>query len=224
MRRSGSLFGPIFLVAFGLVFLAIGLFTAIVGTREASAEAARAEGLRPLTAAALDDGAPGREVLVEGRISERNPALFRQFVAYAREEYRGGDDDKDTWQEDQRSTPPLLIEVADGAVSLAKAGYVLDSPPHTWQESQSLSWNGLTGEGTKRYRGFQAGDVVMAIGTLAAGSEGMELRAERVYGGTRSAYIASRRSAARWIPWLGGVFAVVGAGIAGGGVWWLARR
>jgi hypothetical protein len=66
--------------------------------------------------------------------------------------------------------------------------------------------------------------VVVAIGTLAPGREGLELRAERVYGGTRNAYIADRHSAARWMPWIGGVFGVVGAVIASAGIWWLARR
>jgi hypothetical protein len=226
MRARRSLFGPIFLIGFGLIFLVIGTLLATVGARQASAEAERAEQLQPMTAAALDDSPSGREALIEGRISARNPSLFQQFVAYVREEYRGSDDeDREKWEEDERRTPPLLIEVADGAVPLADDHYALDNPPHTWQESQSTRvWNGLTGEGTKRYRGFQAGDQALAIGTLVQGSEGMELRAERVYGGTRSGYIAERRQAARWMPWLGGIFGLVGAGIALGGVWWLARR
>jgi hypothetical protein len=223
VRGFGSVIG-IFLVGFGLIFLAVGLGIATIGARQASAEAARVEQLRPLTAAAIDDSQPGREALVEGRINARNPRLFQEFVAYIREEYRGSDNDRDKWQEDERRTPPLLIDVADGLVELADDGYELDSPPHTWQESRSLVWNGFTGNGTKRYRGIQAGDIVLAIGTLVPGSEGLELRAERVYGGSRSAYIAERQSAARWMPWMGGVFGLVGAAIAGAGVWRLLRR
>jgi hypothetical protein len=225
MRRSSAII-PIFLIGFGLVFLALGIFFATVGAQQASAEAARAERLRPLNIATLDDSQPGREALIEGRISDRNSALFQQFVAYVREEYRGSDDqDREQWAEDERHTPPLLIEVIDGVVPLANDNYVLDSPPHLWFESQtSRTWNGFTGEGTKRYRGFQAGDVALAIGILTPGSEGLELQAERVYGGTRSSYIADRRQSAVWMPRIGGIFGLIGAMIALAGIWWLVRR
>jgi hypothetical protein len=226
MRGRNSAIGPIFLIGFGLVFVAIGIFMATVGARQAGAEAERAERLRPLSVAALDDSQPGREALIEGRISNRNPALFQEFVAYVREEYRGSDeDDRERWEEDERRTPPLLIELADGIVSLANDSYILDSPPHHWQESQSArAWNSLTGEGTKRYRGFQAGDAALAIGTLAPGSAGLELQAERVYGGTRDSYIADRRQAALWMPRIGAIFGAIGAAIAIGGIWWVVRR
>ena len=226
MRGRRLAIGPIFLIGFGLVFLAIGIVMATVAAQQAGAEATRAERLRPLTLAALDDSQPGREALIEGRISDRNPALFQQLVAYVREEYRGRDDnDREKWEEDERRTPPLLIDVTDGAVPLANDSYALDSPPHTWPESQSsLVWNGFTGQGTKRYRGLQAGDPALAIGTLVAGSEGLELQAERVYGGTRSSYIAERRQTALWMPRIGAIFGVIGAALALAGIWRLVRR
>jgi hypothetical protein len=225
MRRGPAII-PVFLIGFGLIFLALGIFLATAGAQQADADAERAEQLSPLTVAALEDSRPGREVLIEGRISERNPSLFRQFVAYVREEYRGSDDDdREKWQEDERRTPPLLIEVADGTVSLANNNYALDNPPHVWHDSEtSRVWNGFTGEGTKRYRGFQAGDLALAIGTLASGSEGLELQAEQVYGGTRSSYIADRRQAAVWMPRIGGIFGLFGLAITLAGIWWLARR
>jgi hypothetical protein len=226
MRGRGSAVVQIFLVIFGLLFVSIGAFMAIAGAQQAGAEAERAERLVPLTAAALEDSQPGREALIEGRISAKNAALFQAFVVYVREEYRGSDDqDREKWEEDERRTPPLLIEVADGIVQLAGDRYILDRPPHTWAESQSsLAWNGVTGEGTKRYRGFQAGDTATVIGTLVPGSEGMELQAERVYGGTRSSYIADRRQTAIWMPRIGALFGLIGAAIAIAGIWWLVRR
>jgi hypothetical protein len=226
MRGRRLALGPIFLIGFGLVFLAIGIVMATVAARQAGAEAARAERLRPLTVAALDDSQPGREALVEGYRSDRNPALFQQFVAYVREEYRGRDDnDRERWEEDERRTPPLLIDLVDGTVPLANDSYMLDSPPHIWQESQSsLAWNGFTGEGTKRYHGLRAGDAALAIGTLVAGPEGLELQAERVYGGTRSSYIAERQQTALWMPRIGAIFGVIGAALALLGIWWLVRR
>ena len=224
MLGCGRLIARAFLLGIGLIFIAVGVALATVGARQASAEADRAERLLPLSAAALDDGRPGREVLVEGRVSARNRALFQGFVAYVREEYRGSDDDhKDKWSEDERRTPPLLIDLAGGVVTLADDQYDLDSPPHAWQEPGALTWNGFTGEGTKRYRGFQAGDPAMAIGTLVLGREGVELRAERLYGGTRADYIAGRRGSAAFLPWFGGLFALIGAVVAAVGAWVLLR-
>ncbi|GAB4214496.1 MAG: hypothetical protein OHK0022_53110 [Roseiflexaceae bacterium] len=225
MRRRGFSGGGLFLLGFGLIFLAIGAGLAIFGTQQAQAAADRAERLPPLSAAALDDGQPGREVLIEGRVSERNQALFQGMVAYVRQEYRGTDDDGDArWSEDERRTPPLWIDLPGGAVKLANDTYRLESPAQQWQEPGGTSWNGFTGEGTKRYQGVAAGDPVIAIGTLVDGQEGPELRAEFVHGGTRSSYIAAQRSEAAFLPWFGGLFALIGAGIAGGGVWVLLRK
>lgn len=224
MRGCRPSFVSLFLLGFGVIFLAVGVGMATLGTRQARAEAERAERLAPLGAAALDDSQPGREVLVEGRVSARNRALFRDFVAYLREEYRGSDDNnRDKWVEDERHTPPLLIELSGGTVALADDQYRLDNPAHTWQEPGARSWNGFTGEGTKRYRGFAAGDPVMAIGVLVRGREGLDLRAEWLYGGTRADYIAGQRSSAAFLPWFGGLFALIGTLIAGAGAWKLLR-
>ena len=217
-------FGSLLLLGIGLIFLVAGGALAIFGARQATAEADRAERLAPLGIETIDDSRPGREALVEGRIGARNQPLFQDFVAYVREEYRGDEDDKEKWVEDERRTPPLQIELKDGIVELADDQYTFDNPPHRWQEPGGLTWNGFSGEGTKRYSGFWRGDAVVAIGTLVEGSEGLELRAERVFGGTRAGYIAARRSAAAFLPWFGGGFALLGAVVAGLGVWLLRRR
>jgi hypothetical protein len=135
----------LFLIGFGLIFIAAGLAMAILGARRASAEADRAERLPPLSSASLDDSRPGREALIEGRISSHNRPLFQGFVAYVREEYRGSDDDNDTWSEDERNTPPLLIDLDGGSVALADSQYDLDNPqraaapPHSCPGSAACS-------------------------------------------------------------------------------------
>lgn len=225
MRGCRFSFLSVFLLGFGLVFVGVGAGLATLGAGDARAAAERAERLAPLSAAALEDGQPGREALVEGRVSARNPALFQDLVAYVREEYRGSDDNRrDMWAEDERRTPALLIDLPDGAASLADGQYALDNPPQSWQEPGGKRWDGFAGEGTKRYRGLRAGDQVVAVGTLVEGREGLELRAEWVYGGTRAQYIEGQRGSAAFLPWFGGLFALIGAVVAGIGVWTLARR
>ncbi|HEU4324874.1 MAG TPA: hypothetical protein VFS21_17140 [Roseiflexaceae bacterium] len=224
MHGCRASFGRLFLLGFGLIFVLVGLGLAVVAAGEARAAADRAERLTPLGAAALEDSPPGREVLVEGAVSARNRALFQDMVAYVREEYRGTDSDGDSqWSEDERRTPPLWLDLPGGTARLADDTYTLESPAQRWQEPGGLTWNGFSGEGTKRYRGFRAGDSVVAIGTLVAGQEGPELRAEFVAGGTRASYIASQRSGAAVLPWIGGIFTLVGAGLMAGGAWLLLR-
>lgn len=211
-----------FLVLFGLAFVALGVFLGVFVAGESRASADRAERLVPAGAAALASAAPGSELLVEGTVSPRNTARFRDFVAYVREEFRGADDNGDEkWLEDERVTPPLLIE-AGGPVQLANDDYSLDGPHEYWKE-EGLNWSSSTEEGTKRYRGFVAGRPAMAIGTAAPGAEGNELRAEFVYGGTRAQYIAERRSSASIFPWVGLAVGLAGAAVSFVGAWVLRR-
>lgn len=206
-----------FLLAFGLVFVVLGAFMGIFEARRASADAERAAGLEPISAAALEDREIGRDTLVEGALSARNPARFRDFVAYVREEYRGRDKDGDqTWREDERVTPQLLIE-AGGLVQLANQDYIISGDLVRWREEGPLYYSSFEG-GTKRYEGLVAGQTVTAIGTVVPGPEGNLLQAEVVFAGDRSAYIAARRSDAAWLPWFGVIFSVVGLVVMAAGV------
>ncbi|MFP4440643.1 MAG: hypothetical protein ACLFVO_25695 [Chloroflexaceae bacterium] len=224
MQIRGKLAGCLILPFIALVFGAVAGGLILVG-RNAAREAARVAQLSPLSATVLEDSPPGRAALIEGRISERNQQRLREFVVYVREEYRGSDDDGDPkWSEDERVTPPLLIELADGRVQIENADYRLERAPVTWQEDTALRWNGISGEGTKRYTGFVAGDPVTAMGTVVQGREGRALNAERLYGGSRADYIAEKESDAAILPWIGGSLGLVSAILLGVWVWLLLRR
>jgi hypothetical protein len=202
----------------GAFFMVIGVVIAIVVTTMAGSAAARAENLEPLSATALESATIGSEALIEGRISRRNQPVFRNFVAYIREEYRGSDDDgDDEWVEDERRTPPLVVEVAGGIIDIG-SGYDIREPHESWTESDILRWNGISGEGTKRYSGLLVERSAMAIGTVAAGSEGRMLQAEFIYGGSRAEYIQGQRTIARFAPWFGGCFCMIGLVIVVSGV------
>lgn len=190
-------------LALGLVFVVVGLILGVGVAGAARAAAERAARLEPIGARQLALRGAGEAVLVEGVVSKRNPARFRDFVAYIREEYRGEDDDGDaTWAIDERVTPPLLIEAA-GVIQVANSDYQLQGRQARWQESGGLAWNGFTDEGTKRYAGLRADDPVMSIGAAVRGREGVELQAELIYAGTRADYIAEQRGIATWLPWIG---------------------
>jgi hypothetical protein len=198
---------------FGAIFLVVGIWVGVFEARSARADAALAESLAPVSARAIDNREPGQETLVEGALSLRNPARFRDFVAYRREEYRGEEDDgDDIWREDERVTPALLIEAA-GVVQLANDDYALDGPLVLVDEDRPLRYAG--GQGSKRYYGLPAGRTVIAIGAVEPGPEGNLLRARVVFAGSRAEYIAARSSDAAWLPWFGLIFGAVGLVIIG---------
>jgi hypothetical protein len=163
-------------------------------------ERARVERLQPLSAAELAGSPPGREVLIEGRISRSNQARFREFVAYRQDVYNGRrcEDNNRTCLEFERLVaPPLLLEVPDGRVQLANEGYALRRPTVHWHDyDYTPRRDPTTGEPSRSYRGLAVGDVVVVVGTVAATGGGPAIAAEWVAGGTRAEYLASVREPA----------------------------
>ena len=211
-------FARVFVVVSSLMVLAIVVGFTALASQQAAAAAERVERLTPLTSAVLDDRQVGREVLVEGRISPRNPALLRDFVAYVEEEYRRtGNRRRREWVEDEQRVPPLVLDVADGAIALDNHPYEIESPPHLWQETDERGAN--TG---RRYRGFRVGDVVLVVGTLVSEGEEVVLQAHWIRGGTRADYLANRRNAAALLPQCVLLIALIGVGLAVG--WYIRRR
>lgn len=214
MNRIARWLPGLSLIIFGGVGFVVGGVLAFAVAGRANEDAARAERLAPLTAAELEQAAPGQEALLQGQIDPRNRAVFRDFVAYVREEYRGKDaEDREQWFEDERDTPPLLVATSDALATVSGAGYVIEGATTIWRDGDELSWSSTTGEGTKRYRGLLAGDTITAIGAVAEGAEGRELAASTVYAGTRAEYIAERRGSASIAPWIGAAFGLVGLAV-----------
>lgn len=198
---------PFVLLAVGLVVGGIGV-ALVLDSPSYAARRARAERLAPSGAAALADSAPGREVLLEGRISPRNPTLHRQFVAYVREEYRDEALDgasSQRWVEVERVTPPLLVSLAGGEARIANSTYAFDTTAVTVEEAAPTFTKGAV-----QSRGFVAGSPVLAIGRVAANGD---VEAEFLYAGTRAEYVQElERVAARSLP---AGLALLGAGLAG---------
>lgn len=194
--------GGLFTVV-GLIFVAVAVLI--------SRDARRIAGLPVVSAVELAESAPGREVLLEGQIAASARPRFREFVAYMRDEYRGNDSDGDArWVEDERVTPPLLLELPDGRIEVVNQDYRLDQPLSAWQESNVSYWDSSTGEGTKRYRGLTAGATVLVVGSVAQGQEFPGINAALLAGGTREVYLAEQRVFQLIMGGMGGLFALLG--------------
>jgi hypothetical protein len=173
-----------------------------------AAEHARLAALPAPGAISLTDAPAGREVIVEGRLAPTQPRLFRDFVAYVKQEERrnGRDRDDREWKEVERRTPPLRIAADGGAIAVVNTDYSL-----VWARTQ---WRDTARVIDTNYSGLVAGEPVFARGRVAAGG----LEAIVVGSGTRESYLAQVADNAGVAWWLGTALEIVGAicvGVAG---------
>lgn len=196
LRRALS----IVLLLVGSLGLCCGIFPGVLLPMLFSAEIARVERLQPSSFAAFEDGAPGREVLIEGTLSPRSRTSPDGLIIYVRS-VAGVDADGDRiWVEAERVQPPLLIALS-GGLAQVRDGYGLNGGLPVVVEQDAL-----------RIEGLRAGDSVLAVGTLVQGQEGIELDADFVAVGTRQAYLDENRTAALFFSIFG--WALIGAGAA----------
>jgi hypothetical protein len=209
-----------FLFFFGFFFLCLAApMCGLLIPYTANSSANRVERLTPLPVAILEDSERGREVLVEGRVSSRNPAQYESFVAYVREEREVETNDEGTptagsWEETRRVTPPLLLELSDGLVQIGNNDYNLGN-------ARTVERRSFLEDREIRYKGFEAHDQVIAVGSLFSTAEQPQINAEFIHRGTQASYVASNRQAATMGCVGGVVSAVVGGGLV---LWGLATR
>jgi hypothetical protein len=205
--RKRKLF-PLVGVLFVCGALLCGLLTWYSSTRAAN----RVKGLTPITVAALTDSQPGRQVLVEGHVSSRNPVQseFLGFVAYIREGREIHTDDEGTpspgsWSISGRVTPPLLLELSDGLVQVENDDYDLENGTTIEEEPSSFDrYSDI------RHKGIEIGDAVIAVGVVGAEAEPPQIKADFIARGTQASYVASQRSAGMIFFAISVVVAVVG--------------
>lgn len=215
--REGNKLGWLFGFSFWMVIMlplatCCGLMGVILafGSWDLYRQANRVEAMQPISATALQASPNGQEVLIAGRISAENAPGFGRLVAY---EVEQRDDDTDTdsstdWETIREETPALQIELTDGVVWL-EAGYQLEQAPTEFIE------------GERRYTGFQADDIVLALGVVVEGREGKALDAEFLYGGTQAQYVTEKRELAALLPWCGSPFLLIAGMLVLVGVLWV---
>lgn len=183
----------------GAIFLAVGLIFWL-SSPGAYQELERVASLPQLSAVQLADTRPGVEAVIEGRAAERNELHRQGFVAYISRQYQGErcetDDDgnrdcESIWQENERVTPALWLDVAGGRARLSNNNYAIENPPAAWQSTE-----GLRSYETVRLEGFKINDPVFAIGQVVASSDGPALQASLIFGGTRQDYLTYKRAQA----------------------------
>jgi hypothetical protein len=192
----------------GYIVGGVGLALAIGGTVVAmfapgaiAARHARMVALPSPDHAALVDLPPGSEVLVDGRIARDQPVLFRDFVAFVKEEEDRGksDDDRREWKVRDRQAPPLHIErTGDEPLRIVNFGYGIWGAKTVWNDTSKII--------DTRYTGLVSGEAVAIHGRTAAGG----LEAIEVASGTRASYLADILGNIGVAWWLGAGFIGIG--------------
>ncbi|HEX5750580.1 MAG TPA: hypothetical protein VFZ09_30410 [Archangium sp.] len=229
-------------LALGFAALVSGALAVAMGysSRVAREEAGQAESLPVLEASTLGGMAPGETVLVGGRLASDNPVRLRRYVAYLHfEPYRdtSGSSARTRWRVRERVTPPLLLETGSGRVRIRNEDYQLGAAtkepgeldergPTSWRdEKDEGAWDpSRPSTGTQWYTGFEAGQDVVVLGSLASGGAAPEVNATRVFGGTKAELVASARSSAGFFQIAAWVLALVCAAALLGLVWPLLGR
>ncbi len=165
------------------------------------------------TATSLANLPLGARVVIEGKISPTQPTRFRQFVAFVREQISSQRANRSYWIEIGRSTPPLQINAADGAVRISNDNYDLQTTSEVWEDTVQQT------QTRQRYVGFKPGSEVVAVGRVERSPSGTQIYAEFVAAGTRAEYSESQDQTVI-------VLRIIGIVVAFLGLWvlWLVVR
>lgn len=196
----------------GLVFAIAGVAIVRFSPGAIAARHARMQALPSPNVSALTDMPPNREVLVDGRIARDQPVLFRNFVAFVKEEEERDrrDDDRREWKVRDRQAPPLrIILTDDDEVQVVNYGYGLWGATTTWRDASKII--------DTRYTGLVAGEAVVVHARTTAGG----LEAIEVASGTRASYLAGISASIGVAWWLGMGFAIGGGVMVLVGAWLL---
>lgn len=216
---------PLILGALGTVFLSVGVF--LLTTDAPRRDAVRGTALPRVTARSLSELEPGSTVLLEGRLAQENPKVFRDFLACRRERFMGVESSgankgRERWEHLETLTPPLVIDAGDGRVSIVNHRYELQSPPQRWRDVDTLG-SELFGRRGEAASGFMAGDLVtieaQVVTVPAAAPPGANpganapraLDARLLFGGSHAAYLAHLRDGVLAARIIGSVFIGVAA-------------
>lgn len=190
----------------GIIFILAGIGVGGILPFFISHDMATIQELSPLTMAQIEHQTVGATVLVEGRVSAKNPVQFADFVAYDQERPREtssrSSTESDRWENDITIAPPLTIDLAEGSVRVTNPDYIL-SADGRWQEVDMP-------EGHRRIVGLRADDPVVVISTLQGNNDGVQLEASVVAAGTKASYLAGQRFGWWMTVGLGALSFVVG--------------
>jgi hypothetical protein len=194
--------GPILL---GLVSTLVGGF--LIWTSFGSRQFANSlEHYEEFSVSSLEQALPGTLGYLRGRISESNPVSLEGLVIYERSLYLGRDDDGNPQFEALDSVTPVLLLIVEGQdIALAGGEYSFGGTSTT-----RASTDVYLEDETVRYRGFEPGDWVVAVGSITANQSRARLQVQEIWGGTFADFYEAYASGASFSLMAGVVFLAAG--------------
>jgi hypothetical protein len=193
---------PLFLGAFGVVFLAVGLYVLWDAVNSPPDPALAAP---VVELAKVGERSPGTQVVLEGTIAGATPVIEAGLVLLQRQTATGvrkpgSNDVRFTWEVASTEHRPFVLEGGGTTITVTTSAAEWREPPHT-------SDPGTVTAGTQRLAGFKANDVVTVLATVRSKTE---VEAHVLFGGDAAAFRASFAGSALAPRILGGAFALVG--------------
>jgi hypothetical protein len=204
---------PLALAAFGLVFLVVGVYAAVVTHQEDTGLARTLRAAPVVDAVSVAAQPPGTTVLVEGRLAAGNPPVEGGLVTLQRQEAQavtvpGKSELRISWKTLRTDARPLLVDTPAGALAIVNTDYGWRDVPRRVPED-----SGVVTAGMQRLAGFAAGDRIVAHATVVDHEGRRALKAVEIDAGPLDGYLASKRGSELVGYLLGGAFALVGLGL-----------
>ena len=166
-----------------------------------AAEHARLLALPSPDASAIGSTPVGTEVIAQGRITGSQPARFRDFVAYIKEEEERDAKQRERrgyWKIVEKVTPQLELVTDGGTLRVVNTNYAITFPANRWRDTSKVI--------DTAYSGMVAHEAIFVHGRVAAGG----IEAVEVGSGTRASYLATVGGNVNVAWWLGVGFQCVG--------------
>lgn len=184
-------------VIFGGLFLLLGIGTILVVPYFVNEERKPLMILPRFNSTLIKTVRLGEQVVIEGKLSEKNNTLFDHFVIGCEESYSDHE-----WQNKKEFNQPFLLTFGEGTNIIVH----VESPcprgnftviPHP--QETNLRWVG-----------FEAKAKLTVVGKITS-VDPLSLSATRHYGGTRMEYAESLRFSDLFIYFFGSLFAFFGS-------------
>lgn len=189
----------------GLLLLGVAIYMPIKAG-DAREHAQRIAGLPD-----VHSGTIGDTVTVSGTIANETPLLRGDFVAYRRQQVKGGYRAGTETVTVDSGKQPLVIDTSGGRVRIVNNDYRFEDKHVDWAAAEAVDTPTTFTEAMIKILGFKRSSPVVAVGVVTRVGDAVSVKAEFVVAGPRDAYVANLGNASESPVGTALVLAAVGA-------------
>jgi len=159
----------------------------------------------------VHSGRIGDTVSVSGTIANETPLLRGDFVAYRRQQVKGGYRAGTETVTIDSGKQPLAIDTGGGRVRIVNNDYRFEDRHEDWAAAEAVDTPTTFTEAMIKILGFKRTSAVAAVGVVTGVGDPVSVKAEFVVAGPRDTYLAKLGKAGESSILSALVLAVVGA-------------